>query len=68
MSTPRTVHHRGKYNSSDAASEGRWAHVVREVCLLLKDGTLTVGRAAAVLGVSPLTMRELVRERERRAA
>lgn len=68
MERRKDIHYRGKHNASRAASDGRWAHAVRELCLLVADGTLTDKRAARVLGVNPLTMRELVRERERRAA
>lgn len=57
---------RTTYRAAD--SEARWAHAVSRLVELFQDGTLSLEEAASVLGIHPMTMRELVRERERRAA
>ena len=57
---------RTTYRAAD--SEARWAHAVGRLVELFQAGTLSLDEAASVLGVNPLTMRELVREKGRRAA
>jgi len=42
------------------AARGRLAHIEREVVLLMVGGVISTGRAAEVLAVSPIAMRNLV--------